>query len=264
MGTSKNKPIALVFGASGKIGFACAEILAKNDFNLILIHRDSKSKLDKINRDFGRLSDLGSRVYSLNVNVTSTDNVEKIVDFLQKNEIESINAFIHAIADANIGNMFSNSNSLTQDGFLHTANSMSVTFATWSQVLLSYGFLKAGSRIIGFTSEGSSRILKGYAAAGAAKAHLETICKYMAIELAAKRITVNLINAGIIESNALCVIPDSKTLLEKAAERNPMGRLTNPSDIAKVVAFLASDDSAWITGEVIRVDGGEQLLGLFS
>jgi NAD(P)-dependent dehydrogenase (short-subunit alcohol dehydrogenase family) len=86
--------------------------------------------------------------------------------------------------------------------------------------------------------------------------------RYMAVELARQGIRVNLVNAGVTDTNALKVFPGYENFIRKAKERNPSGRLTTPEDVARVIAFLASEDSAWITGSVITVDGGEQLISL--
>ena len=85
----------------------------------------------------------------------------------------------------------------------------------------------------------------------------------MAVELAGRKITVNLINAGITDTRALLAFPNYQNLIEKARLRNPSGRLTSTEDIAKVIFLLCQNESEWITGEVIRVDGGEQLLNIF-
>jgi enoyl-[acyl-carrier protein] reductase I len=139
---------------------------------------------------------------------------------------------------------------------------MGLNFLEWSRILIQHNFLKPSSRIIGLTSEGSKSVLSGYAAVACAKATLETACKYLAVKLAARKITVNLINAGITETKALSRLPDYDVFITRAKKRNPSGRLTQPEDVAKVVFLMCLDESAWITGEVIRVDGGEQLLSV--
>jgi enoyl-[acyl-carrier protein] reductase III len=145
---------------------------------------------------------------------------------------------------------------------LHTINSMSLSFVKWTKKLVDFGFLSSNSRVIGFTSEGSNKVLKNYVAVGMAKSALETACKYMAVELAPLRINVNLINAGIILSKSVDLLDKNKTFILDAVKRNPFGRLTIPQDVSKVVAFLLSEDSNWITGQIITVDGGEQLLSI--
>jgi len=139
---------------------------------------------------------------------------------------------------------------------------MGSSFVIWTQLLIENKFLSENGRILGFTSEGSSKVLNQYGAVGMAKATLEAACRYLAVELAPKKITVNLLNPGVMLTNAIKVFPNVTKFVNKAIERNPSGRLTTPEDIAKVAEFILSDNAAWITGEIIRVDGGEQLISI--
>ena len=93
-----------------------------------------------------------------------------------------------------------------------------------------------------------------------AKGVLEASCRYLAVELAPFGIRTNLINAGITRTNALMALPDAEATLSYTKKRNPFKRLTTPKDVAKVVCLLAGDETAWINGEIIRVDGGEQIV----
>ncbi len=139
---------------------------------------------------------------------------------------------------------------------------MGSTFVIWTQLLIENKLLVNNGRILGFTSEGSQMVLNQYGAVGMAKATLEAACRYLAVELAPKKITVNLLNPGVMLTNAIKIFPKVNEFITKAIERNPSGRLTQPEDIAKVAEFILSDNAQWITGEIIRVDGGEQLISI--
>ncbi len=82
-----------------------------------------------------------------------------------------------------------------------------------------------------------------------------------AVEYAPFGIRCNVIQAGITETPALAAIPGSDHMKAQARIRNPFHRLTTPRDVANVIALLATDEAAWINGEVIRVDGGEHISG---
>src|SRR5206468_2555546 len=82
-----------------------------------------------------------------------------------------------------------------------------------------------------------------------------------AMELASRRITVNAIRAGVTPTPAAQKIPGYDTLVDQARRRNPSGRLTTPEDVARALVVLAHPDTAWITGNVIGVDGGEDVVG---
>ena len=74
-------------------------------------------------------------------------------------------------------------------------------------------------------------------------------------------ITANAIRAGVTDTPALRKIPSHAQLLEYASKRNPSGRMTTPEDVAKALALLAQPGSQWISGNIINVDGGEQIVG---
>jgi enoyl-[acyl-carrier protein] reductase III len=116
-------------------------------------------------------------------------------------------------------------------------------------------------RIIGITSFGSTRVFSEYGVIGISKATIEALIRYLAVELAPKGITANAVSPGIVETDALKFFPiDVEDTLQAAASRTPARRVTTPEDVAKVVAFLCSDDAAMIIGQTIVVDGGWSLL----
>jgi enoyl-[acyl-carrier protein] reductase III len=114
-------------------------------------------------------------------------------------------------------------------------------------------------KIISITSMGSGRYIPMYGAVGASKAALETITRYLAMELAAKGINVNAVAAGVLDTDSLKRFPNREDLLADARSFTPMGRPAEPEDIARVVALLCSEDADWICGQVIVADGGHAL-----
>ena len=120
--------------------------------------------------------------------------------------------------------------------------------------------MNAGGRIIGLSSMGSGRVIPGYAAVGASKAAAEAITRYLAVELASRRITVNTVCAGAIETDIWRMIPDGERLLEAARQRTPSGGLVTAEAVADVVYFLASPAAQSIQGQIIVADGGYSLL----
>ena len=111
------------------------------------------------------------------------------------------------------------------------------------------------------TSEGSVRVLPNYGAVSAAKVVLESHIRQLAVELAPQRITANAILAGVTDTPALRKIPGHEKLLEIATSRNPQGRLTTTKDVAHAIRALSVPETAWITGNTIRVDGAEGIVG---
>ena len=116
-----------------------------------------------------------------------------------------------------------------------------------------------GSSVVAISSLGSVRVLDNYALVGASKAALEALVRYLAVELAPRGIRVNAVSAGVVETGALEHFPNKEAMLEMG-ERNPVGRLVTPEDVARAVTFLCSDDAAMIRGQTLVVDGGWSLL----
>ncbi len=118
-----------------------------------------------------------------------------------------------------------------------------------------------GGRIYAMTSSGGDRVIPTYGAVSAAKASLESHCRQLALELAPLGITANSIRAGVTDTPALRKIPGAEHMIEEAAAQNPHGRLTTPEDVAECMVALAVPETAWMTGNTIRVDGGEDFVG---
>ena len=120
--------------------------------------------------------------------------------------------------------------------------------------------LADGASVIGVSSLGSRRFTPGYAAMGASKAGMEALTRQLAVELSPRGIRVNTVCGGLIETETLNYFPNKDEMIDFAVQRTPMGRLGQPEDLARVVAFLASEAAGWITGQVIVADGGFSVL----
>jgi enoyl-[acyl-carrier-protein] reductase (NADH) len=138
-----------------------------------------------------------------------------------------------------------------------TTYAMGTSLLDWTRDLLDKDAFNADARIIGLTSEGEDKYWEGYAAVSLAKSSLKSLTTYMAVELAKHGLKTNLIQAGITATPSLKRIPDSETLIKYTTSRNPLGRITEPADVANVIYLLCTDEAAWINGTVIHVDGGE-------
>jgi enoyl-[acyl-carrier protein] reductase III len=114
-----------------------------------------------------------------------------------------------------------------------------------------------GSTIVGISSLGSTRVLTDYVLVGTSKAALESLVRYLAVELA-PAIRVNAVSAGVVETGALEHFPNKDEMLRFGAA-NPVGRLVSPGDVAGAVAFLCSPDAEMVRGHVLVVDGGFSL-----
>ena len=192
------------------------------------------------------LEKYGVNVIEIKGNATTLECMSKVCNELRD---VRVNCFVHAIADGNVGNIFWGDRILNADSFLHTFNSMCVSFATWAQVLLSNGFFEHKSYIFGFTSEGTNTIFPNYAANGVAKAGLEVLCKYMADELSCKKISVNIIRAGIMDTAAVRAFGESNYMQELVQKGC---RTSNPRAVAEKMMSIISDED-FVTGQIFDI-----------
>jgi enoyl-[acyl-carrier protein] reductase III len=119
--------------------------------------------------------------------------------------------------------------------------------------------MEDGSSIVAISSLGSQRVLDNYVLIGTSKAALESVVRYLAVELAPRGIRANAVSAGVVETGALEHFPNKDEML-RSVERTPAGRLVEPQDVAAAVSFLCSDGATMIRGQTLVVDGGFSLL----
>ena len=134
------------------------------------------------------------------------------------------------------------------------------TRAPWLCVKEAVPLMSQGGHVVNITSLGSQRVLPYYLSVGVSKAGLEALTRYLAVELAPRGINVNAVAGGYVDTDALGHFPNREEMLAQAREKTPAGRMLTGEDMARVVAFLCSEDAAMIRGQVIVVDGGMSLL----
>jgi enoyl-[acyl-carrier protein] reductase III len=120
--------------------------------------------------------------------------------------------------------------------------------------------MQAGASIVGMSSLGSVRVLDNYVLVGTSKAALESLVRYLAVELAPRGIRVNAVSAGVVDTAALEHFPNREEMLRMARERTPAGRMVEPADVADAVVWLCSPAAEMVRGHTLVVDGGYSLL----
>ena len=120
--------------------------------------------------------------------------------------------------------------------------------------------MRPGSSIVAISSLGSTRVLENYVVVGTSKAALESLVRYLAVELAPQGIRVNAVSAGVVETEALDHFPNKDEMVRRGIERSPTGRLVEPEDLAAAVVWLCSPEAEMVRGHTLVVDGGFSLL----
>lgn len=252
----------LVLGGSSGLGLATAKKLSKHGYNIIIIHRDRKSDLQEIESNFNEVTLGGCRCLNFNVDALNIEKRTMLIEEI-KAEIgpkEKISVLVHSIAKGNLKPMHAKGGKeLNHQDFQITIDAMALSLYDWTKTLIDAQLFASDTRIISFTSEGNTKAWKNYAAVSAAKAALEAITRNIALEFAPLGIKANCIQAGMTDTRSFQMIPGSEELKKNAIQRNPNKRLTTPEDVANVAYLLCTEEAKWITGTVIKVDGGESL-----
>ncbi len=243
---------ALVTGGSRGIGRAIALKLASLGANVAINYLRNTKFAEETAK---MIEDLGVKALPVKANVAE----EKDVDFLFE-EIEREFGGIEIL----ISNAAS--------GVLRPALRLKKKHWDWTMTINAgallylvkkcYPFMKKAGKgsIVAVSSLGAIRAIPNYAAVGASKAALESLVRHLSIELAPAGINVNIVSAGVVETDALKHFPNRDLIISEAKKKTPAGRLTTPEDVAEVVAFLCSNSTRMIQGQRIIIDGGYSIL----
>lgn len=251
----------LILGGSSGLGLASAVKLAQHGMNICVVHRNSRTEMPAVEKAFEVIKSRDVSFINFNVDVIRPESCQQVLTELFKRlgPHGRIRCLLHSIAKGNLKPMVASGQYLNHQDFLLTIENMATSLADWTSALHLSGLFASDARVLSFTSEGSSRAWKNYAAVSAAKAALEAITRSIALEYAPFGIRANCIQAGITDTSSFQKIPGSDALRSHTKVRNPNHRMTTPEDVANVVYLLCKDEAAWINGVVLPVDGGEQI-----
>jgi len=239
------------------------------------VHLDRRSTADLVAAARKGIEDAGGRAVFFNSNAAGDESRAEVLAQIEK-EVASqkeaasrsgspppVGVLLHSLAFGALKSFASEKpeENLTRAQFEMTTDVMANSLVYWTRDLVMRGLLGAGGRVFAMTSSGSTRVWPAYGAVSAAKAALEAHCRQLALELAPRGIAVNAVRAGVTDTPALRKIPGNEKMIEIAKARNPSGRLTTPEDVAKLLALLTDPRAAWLTGNTLGVDGGEDIVG---
>jgi len=251
---------ALILGVSSGIGKACAISLASKGLNIIGLYM--RKPKDVINNIKNEIEAFNVDAQLIKMNACNYDDMDTLLSSDQLQNIK-IKAFIHSLAFGSMKPFISKDDkgSLNKKNIDMTLDVMSNSLIYWTQALYKNDLFVEGSQIIGMTSSGGRKQWESYGAVSMSKAALESACRQLAVELAKDNIAVNTIQAGVTDTPALRKIPGNDEMINRTLAINPSNRLTTPHDVAQVVSLIGLSNDTWMTGNVIRVDGGEDIVG---
>lgn len=259
---------ALTLGASSGFGAAVSLALARAGLNVFGVHLDRKATLANAERIVGQIRALGREAVFFNVNAADPEKRAEVAGHMQKTLEErggpdTLRVLLHSLAFGTLKLYVTDpmKEAVTPAQMDMTLDVMAHSLVYWTQEVVGRGLMGRGGRIYAMTSSGGTRVLPHYGPVSAAKAALESHIRQLAAELAPRGIAANAIRAGVTDTPALQKIPGHEAIVEQAKRRNPSGRMTTPEDVARAIVVLSHPDAYWITGNVIGVDGGEDIVG---
>lgn len=245
---SKSK-VALVTGSSRGLGKAIAIEMAKNGYDIVVNYARSKSAAEEVAKE---INAIGQKAMIVRANVGDVDKLKAMYEEI-KNTFGRLDVFISNAASGVLRPIMELEESHWD--WTMNINAKAMLFGAQEAAKL----MNQGGKIIGISSLGSIRYLENYTTVGVSKAAVESLTRYLAVELAPKGIAVNAVSGGAIDTDALKHFPNREELLEDARNNTPAGRMVEIDDMVKAVLFLTSENANMIRGQTIIVDGGRSL-----
>lgn len=243
---------ALITGSSRGIGRAIALQYASLGAHIALNYVRNEEAAQKTAAE---IQALGVKVAVFQANVGDPKAIDELVK-ASSDQFGGIDILVH---NAALG-AFKPVHQLKLNQWELSLDINAKAFLLLSQKVTPFMEKKKDGRILAISSLGAHRFIPNYGAIGISKAALETLVKYLGVELAPKGIRVNCISGGLVDTDALKSFPQYEEFKKEVIRRTPAGRIAEPEDLARVAAFLALPESNWIYGQTIVADGGLSLI----
>ncbi|MER6991676.1 SDR family oxidoreductase [Saccharopolyspora hirsuta] len=236
---------ALITGSSRGIGRAIAERLAADGLDVVVNYRSDRAAAESL---VAGIEASGGRAAAAQADVTDPAQLRALFDFAEQ-RLGGLDVLVSNVGTARFAPL---AEATDADYDLLFGTNARATFTALREAA---NRLRDGGRIVAISSGVTATHRPGTGLYGAAKAAVDQLVRVLAGELGPRGITVNSVRPGATRTEALLELQSEETL-QRMAAATPLGRIGEPADIADIVAFLASDDSRWITGQVINAGGG--------
>ncbi|PLR66619.1 MULTISPECIES: enoyl-[acyl-carrier-protein] reductase FabL [Bacillaceae] len=243
---------ALITGSSRGIGKAIAIRLAKQGYNIVINYARSKSAALQTAEE---IEALGVKTLVVKANVGKPEKIKEMFTEIDET-FGRLDIFVNNAASGVLRPLME----LEESHWDWTMDINSKALLFCAQEAAKRMEKTGGGSIVSISSLGSIRVLENYTTVGVSKAALESLTRYLAVELASKNIVVNAVSGGAVDTEALKHFPNREELLEDAKRMTPAGRMVDMEDMVDAVEFLISPQASMIRGQTIIVDGGRSLL----
>ena len=254
----KDKTI-LIMGIRNKwsIAYGIAKSAYENGAKLIFTYmgEENKEKIEELISEFQ-----GSKAYVLD-GASEDELVQKVLTQI-KEENGQIDGLVHAIAHANTEDLHQDFIYTSKEGYAHALDVSAYSFVLAARTAKEVDLLNENASLVTLTYHGSTKVLDGYNVMGAAKAALEASVRYLAENLGKEGKRVNAISAGPIKTLSAKGIKDFSSILTVVEEKSPLHRNVTTTQVGNVAAFLLSEMSDAVTGQVIYADSGYNIMGV--
>ena len=240
--------VAVVTGASKGIGAAIARHLAAEGASVVVNYASSKSGADKV---VAEITSAGGKAVAVQGDVSKKADIVRLFSEAKK-AFGKLDVLVNNAGIYEFGPL----ENVTEEHFHKQFNLNVLGLLLTTQEAMKH-FTPAGGSIVNISSVVGRHPVANTSVYSATKGAVDAITKSLAKELGQKKIRVNSLNPGMIETEGLHAVGFAESDFRKQIEANtPLGRIGQPDDTAKVAVFLASDDSGWVTGETLLVSGG--------
>ena len=250
---TKMKKVALITGGSRGLGKSMAQHLAQKDFDIIITYKSKAEEAEKVVQE---IESMGRNAKALKLDVADASSFDGFVEDVS-------NSLAKDFGQANLTALVNNAGIGTYISFADTPESVfddMVNIHLKGPYFLTQKLLPVlsdGSSIVNVSSGLARFSYPNYAPYGIMKAGVESLTRYQALELGARKIRVNTVAPGAIETDfGGGAVRDNADLNASIAESTALGRVGLPDDVGSVVAFLCSEDAKWVNAQRIEIAGG--------